>query len=434
MEFAFSELRTLGALDDGDGLTMKGRAMAALPLEPRLAAMIAGADTQRSRALAAEIAALVGERGLGGRSIDIRDRIERFRHDNSPRAKTLAAQAARWAGGAQPASLEDSGAIIAAAFPHLIAKRKGPAGAFQLASGRSAILDASDPLAGAEWLAVADLVGAAASARIIAATPIDEKDALQFGGLHEEEIAEFDLLSKSFRARRVKRLGAIILNETPLPAPATELQRDALIRAVQENGFELLAAGAAVAETIKRLALLRKHFGDEWPDWSADDLLGCTDEWLAPLFGTPPSLKNPTMDQVRRGLAARLDWSLQSKLAELAPLSIETPAGRKIEIDYLAEAGPLVEARVQEFYGLGVHPAIAGGRVALSVSLLSPARRQIALTKDLPAFWSGGYQDMAKDMRGRYPKHDWPADPATAHAHEGRTKARLKSEGGDAQN
>ena len=173
MEFALGELQTLGALDDSAALTVKGRAMAALPLEPRLAAMVACVDDQHTRALAAEIAALIGERGLGGRSIDIRDRIERFRHDNSQRARTLAAQAARWAGGAQAASLELTGAIIAAAFPHLIAKRKGPAGAFQLASGTSAILDTSDPLSGADWLAVADLVGAAASARITAAAPIE---------------------------------------------------------------------------------------------------------------------------------------------------------------------------------------------------------------------------------------------------------------------
>jgi ATP-dependent helicase HrpB len=147
---------------------------------------------------------------------------------------------------------------------------------------------------------------------------------------------------------------------------------------------------------------------------------------LAPLLGDPPSLSRPSAEQLRRGVMGLLDWSTSRTLDEIAPLSIATPAGRQLGVDYLADGGPIVEARVQEFYGLAVHPAILRGRTPLTVSLLSPARRQIALTKDLPGFWSGGYRDMAKDMRSQYPKHDWPDDPAAATPHEGKTKARLK--------
>lgn len=423
---AHAELAELGALDSSGALTERGRAMARLPLEPRLAAMIAGAKTQPDRALAAEIAALASERGLGGSGADIVARLDRFRRDNGARASTLRAQAARWGGGAEPSPARDAGRVIAAALPGRIARRKAyAAGDYLMASGRAARLDRNEALASAPWLAVADLTGAASGARIVAAAPLDEGEALALGGVETLEIASFDAAERTLKARRVRRLGAIVLSETPLPRPSGEAARRALLEAVAAHGLDLLPAAWAIRETQARLALARAHFGE---DWSAPDdaaLIARAGEWLAPLLGDPPSLDRPDADRLRTGLAALLDWKQARDLDDIAPLSVTTPAGRALKVDYLSEGGPRIEARVQEFYGLAAHPSIARGRAPLTLSLLSPARRQIAVTGDLPSFWKGGYRDMAKDMRGQYPKHDWPDDPAAARPHEGRTRSRL---------
>lgn len=424
---AREELKALGAVDAAGALTTRGREIAGFPLPPRLAAMIAGAATGEDRALAAEIAVLIGERGLGGDSVDLRDRIERFRRDKSDRARALRDQAARWGGGGSAARIGDAGRIVAAALPHFIARaRPGEAGQFQLAGGRAARIDPALPLAGERWLAVAELTGSAANARILSAAPLPEVDALK--NVETAEVAEFDVDRRQFRAKRVRRVGAIVLSETPLPTPSGDVARRALIEALSAHGFSLLDHGAIIGETQARLNFAAAHTDDLWPDASDAMLLDRADEWLAPLLGDPPSLSRPTGDQLRRGVLSLIDRRLQRKLEEAAPLSIETPSGRTLAIDYLHEGGPRIEARVQEFYGLAEHPAIGRGKIPLAVSLLSPAGRQIALTRNLPAFWSGGYRDMAKDMRGRYPRHDWPDDPANARAHAGKTKARLKRE------
>jgi ATP-dependent helicase HrpB len=201
-----------------------------------------------------------------------------------------------------------------------------------------------------------------------------------------------------------------------------------LVSALRKFGFGLLDHGAAVEETLRRIALARAHFGDEQPALDIDGVLDRADEWLTPLLGDPPRLDRPTGEQLRRCVLNLIGWKAARRLDEIAPTNVETPAGRSLAVDYRAEGGPRIEARVQEFYGLSSHPAIMGGALPLTVSLLSPAHRQIAVTKDLPGFWAGGYRDMAKDMRGEYPKHDWPDDPASARPHVGKTKARLASE------
>ncbi len=426
---ARAALTALGALDGNGALTARGREMAALPLEPRLAAMIVGARSESERALAAEIAAIVGERGLGGSSTDIRDRIERFRKDTSPRAQALRAQAARWAKGAAPSSVRDAGRAIAGALPGSVAladpSRAGRDRAYQLATGRAVFLDSADALANEKWLAVADIAGSAASARILSAAPLSEDDALALGGVTTEDAASFDLDRRAVVGRRVKRLGRIELSATPLPRPSAEISRAAILEALRAHGLRLLTHYSAFAGTLARIALARAHFGETWPALSETDLMDRADEWVTPLFGDPPSIERPTAEGLQRGVIGLLDWPLQRRLDDLAPTAVLTPAGRMIEIDYRAEGGPRIEARVQEFYGLSRHPMVMEGKVPLTVSLLSPARRQVALTKDLPGFWRGGYRDMAKDMRSEYPKHDWPDDPAAAPAHEGKTKARL---------
>lgn len=425
---AVRNLISLGALDDAGALTPRGREMAKLPLAPSLAAMIAGADPGRDRSLAAEIAALASEPGLGGPSTDVRDRLQRFRRDGSPRAKVLKAQAIRWAGGeAQEGDSKDAGAVIAAATPGMIAKsRDGARGRYLLASGREARLDEADALAGVPWLAVVSVTGAAKTQRIMLAAPLTEAEALQLGGVKEEDRADYDPQSKTIRARRVRALGAIVLSETPLARPRGVLAQKALLTALCENGLDLLSASAAVRETQSRIDFARSC-GLELPSVNDEALLENADEWLAPLFGDPPRLDAPKEDALREAILSRLEWDKRSQVEKFCPRFLEIPSGRRIEIDYLSEGGPSASARVQEFYGSAAHPVI-GNKTPVTLQLLSPAGRPVAVTKDLPGFWRGGYGDMAKDMRARYPKHDWPDDPASARAHEGRTKARLQRE------
>ncbi|MBY0420991.1 MAG: hypothetical protein K2Q06_01725, partial [Parvularculaceae bacterium] len=316
----------------------------------------------------------------------------------------------------------------ARAAPLTIArKRAGQAGLYLLASGRAGRLDVGEALSKEEWIVVADAAGAAQATRILAAAPIKEEEALALGGVATEESASFDPESRTVRARRIRRLGAITLSETPLPAPSGEAARAAILEAVARSGLSLLAAGGAARKFLARLALARR-FDPSLPAIDEQDATARADIWLGPLLGDPPSIDRPNADDIARGLAGLLDWEEARRVDALLPTAWEAPTGRKLAIDYEAEGGPRIEARVQEFYGLSDHPAIARGALPLAVSLLSPAHRQVALTKDLPGFWRSGYRDMAKDMRGQYPKHDWPDDPAAARPHVGKTKARLRDE------
>lgn len=420
------QLRALGALDETGALTPRGRAIARLPMEPRLAAMIVAAGSAEERSLAAELAALASEPGLGGVSADARDRLRRFRSEGSARARVLKAQAARWAGTDRigASDVADAGRIIAAAAPGMIAQaRPGARGRYLLAHGREARLDESDALAGEQWLAVAAMTGAAKTARITLAAPLSAADALRLGGVTEEERAHYDPATGALKARRVRAVGAIILSETPLARPRGAAARAGLIAALREHGLDLLAAAPAVREMQARIAFARAA-GADLPDMDDAFLMEAAADWLEPLLGDPPALDAPGEAALRQAIAGLMEWKQRADLERLAPDAVETPAGRRIPIDYHADGGPSARARVQEFFGASAHPAI-GCNTPVTLHLLSPASRPVAVTKDLPGFWRGGYRDMVKDMRARYPKHDWPDDPAAARPHEGRTKARL---------
>ncbi len=423
LKAATDMLVSLGALDDTGGLTPLGAEMARLPLAPRLAALVAGAGSSGGRALAAEIAALVGERGIGGNAADIRERLSRFRADRSPRARTLQQQAKTWGKGA--ASSGDVATLLAKAWPDQIARaRPGSEGVYLMASGRAAMLPMTDALAKSDWLVIADLGGASGQARITLAAPISEADALASGGVTIEERAEFDSRTGRFAARRVRALGAIVLSETPLPKPAPAVAAKAMLDAVMTEGFGALGAAMVVDETLGRLRVLAQAGLIEGADWSVEGFQARADDWLMPLLKRQGA-QVPGEGKVREALVASLDWQVQEGLRLHAPLSLTLPSGQTASVDYVDPRAPLVSARAQAFYGLATHPAIASGRVPVTVELLSPGMKPAATTQDLPRFWTNGYRDMAKDMRGRYPKHDWPDDPASARAHEGRTKKRL---------
>ena len=416
-------LQTLKAVDEDGRLTPLGSEMSRLPLPPRLAALVSGASGGE-RALAAEVAALAGERGVGGTSVDLRERLARFRQGRTPRARVLQQQAKNWGKGAAPSG--DLAKLLARAWPDEVArKRPGTAGTYLLASGRAATLPDSDPLAKSDWLVVADLGGASKEARISLAMPISEADAVASGDVVSEDRAEFDSKTGRFTARRVKALGAIVLSASPLPKPSATVAARAMLAAIAEEGFAAIGAGEVVEETLSRIALLERAGVVEAQDLSADGLQASAPDWLLPCL-KKAGAQVPADHKVREALIASLDWPVQEALRTGAPLSLELPSGQTARVDYLDPRAPLVSARAQAFWGCAEHLRIAGGRVPVTVEMLSPGMKPVATTQDLPAFWQGGYKDMAKDMRGRYPKHDWPEDPAAARAHEGRTKKRLR--------
>ncbi len=425
LEAATALLHDLGAIDASGALTEVGAAMARLPMAPRMAALIVRQETPEAKALAARAAAVLSEPGLGGRSIDLRRRLEGFVRDRSPRARKMASMAANWAGGSHIDGGDKIGAVLAKGAPGWIARRRGQHGDYLLANGRAARLPDNDPLMSEEWLAIADVTGAAGVGRITAAAPIDENIALTNGDLKIEEIAEFDQKTLALRARRVKRLGAIRLNATPLTAPSKDVAAAALLSAVRESGLSLLPNHAAIATSLARLKICADVDPDGFPQITEDDLLSRLEDWLSPLLGDPPSLTRPAASALADAVLSHCHWDAPRLANELAPLDLTLPSGRKAAINYLGDGAPFIEARVQECYGLSAHPSLADGRTPVAIHLLSPAKRPVAITADLPGFWRGGYADMAKDMRSRYPKHDWPDDPATAKPHEGRTKARL---------
>lgn len=415
---ARTRLTQLGALGEDLRLTPLGREMASLPLPPDQAALICGAATPGEKALGAQIAALVSERGLGGTSTDLATRLARFASDRSGRARTLRRQAERWGGGARPEGAPEE--VVAAAWPDAIARRReGQTGTYLTTGGDAVTLPEHDPLAKHEWLVVVEALGSARGARISLAAPISEARVLALAPPKTVESALFDPSARKFTARREKRIGAILLSSQPLPKPSGEAARRALRAALSEHGFSALGAEGVVSVLLARLSLARAKGAEDLPDWNAQTLAETAGDWLL----TGPDIPSPL--QVRAALLAHLGWAESQTLDALTPEHFTLPSGRHAPIDYLDEKAPLITARVQEVYGLANHPAIARDTVPITLSLTSPARRQVALTQDLPGFWSGGYIDMAKDMRARYPKHDWPADPASAKPHEGRTKARL---------
>ncbi|GAB5459828.1 MAG: ATP-dependent helicase HrpB [Henriciella sp.] len=425
LKAARARLRELGALTPEGLLSAKGKQMAKLPLSPDYAALVVSADTPGEKALAAQIAALSSERGIGGQSADLAERLARFQRENSPRAKTLRRQAERWSSGAPVQG--DAGEVLAKGWPGRIARRREPGGtSYLMASGRAGEVDPASPLAKSDWLAVADLTGSAKSARITLAAAISEQTALAYGQPEEIETAKFDPGTGRFKARRVKRLGEIILSETPLPQPSSAAARAAFLEHLRLEGFAPTGLDRVVKTFLARLTCLRGAFPGDWPEFSEEGLQDEVEGWLGPALGGGRFIL-PSPASVRDALKAKLDWPCPRDLDRHAPLSVKLPSGRQAEVDWLGERSPLIECRVQELYGARQHLTVADGRVPVTVQMLSPGGKPVATTQDLLGFWGAGYLDMAKDMRGRYPKHDWPDDPASAAPHEGITKARLKN-------
>ncbi|MEO6338821.1 MAG: ATP-dependent helicase HrpB [Caulobacteraceae bacterium] len=418
---AFAEARTLlarlGALDANSGLTAHGKAIARLPLPPRLAHMVVEAAGHGAGRRAAEVAAILSERGLGGNGVDLTERLERFASDRGPRARDARSLADRWAkaaGGRAGGDGPSTALILAAAYPERIAQSRGRPGEFRLVNGRGVFMEPHERLAKAAWLAVGELGGGAARDRILLAAELEPAELLAAYGdrIETEDRIETDAQGR-VRAKRLRRLGQLVIEERLVDRPDPAAIQRALLNQVREGSLHTLPWGEGARAFLARAAFLRR-LDDKWPDLSETALLADLDAWLGPLLEGRTALSQlsgQALDQAVRGL---IPWELQRAIDQEAPARFEAPTGSSIAIDYTAEAGPTVEVRVQELFGLAAHPSVAGGRVPLVLALLSPARRPVQVTRDLPGFWAGSWKAVRADMRGRYPKHPWPENPLEA--------------------
>ena len=311
------------------------------------------------------------------------------------------------------------GALLALAYPDRIAKsRGGRTGAFLLANGRGGNLDPASALAREPFLAVAELTGAAAASRIVLAAPIAlEEIEMRFAGrIEDRDAIVFDVASASLRARRTRRLGALVLAEQVKQVRPDAETAKLLADGIAQADISKLPWNKAQVQLRDRVLFLRLAEGDEWPDVSDAALARTVGEWLAPFLIGKTALSQIGADDLAAALDALIPWNLRKCLDAEAPTHFTAPTGSHVPIDYEAEQGPTVSVRVQELFGLATHPAIAGGRVPLVIELLSPAHRPVQVTRDLPGFWRGSYADVKTEMRGRYPKHPWPDDPLSAPA------------------
>ncbi|SIQ96399.1 ATP-dependent helicase HrpB [Bosea sp. TND4EK4] len=429
---ARSLLAAIGALGEDGRITPQGRALQALPLPPRLARMVLAAARFGQAGVAADLAALLVERGLGGDAIDLAERLDRFGRERGGRAGDMRRLAEGWASTAgrrakaEPgaaAGVPSVGLLLACAYPDRVAKARTPgSGQYLLANGRGAVLEAAERLAREPYIVVAEMTGSAQQARIVAAAAIAESEiaALVAAGLapfaiSEREEASFDRQARALRVRAVRRYGALSLAERPLPVSATQENADALARGIAALGIGLLPWTKGQDQLRERVVFLRRAEPEAgWPDLTDEGLAAEPELWLAPHIPGRASLAAIQPGDLDSALAALLPWDMKRRLDAEAPTHFTAPTGSSLAVDYAAEAGPTISIRVQELYGLATHPALAGGRVPLVLELLSPGHKPVQITRDLPGFWRGSWAAVKSEMKGRYPRHLWPDDPAAA--------------------
>jgi ATP-dependent RNA helicase HrpB len=432
-------LARLGALDAAGRVSEAGRAMAALPLHPRLAHMVMKGKERGSGRVAAAIAALLMERDIlraarGRRDTDLRMRVEllaergaardvaaEFHIDRGglERARQAARQIERMLGLRADEAIDpgETGRILAEAYPDRLAQARGAAGQFRLSGGGGAELPPSDALAGAAFLAVADLDGERKAARIFLAAPLTRSEIEEdfADAIETQDIIEWSSAEEAVLARRRRLLGALLLEDKPLPHPPQERVTAALLSGIRGLGLTVLP-WTRDAESLRRRVefLARYEPGAGWPDWSDAALLCTLEAWLGPyLSGITRRAQLGAID-LAAALAATLSFAQRRALDERAPTHVTVPSGSRIPIDYAAGEIPVLAVRLQEMFGATSTPAIAGGKVPLLLHLLSPAGRPLQVTRDLKGFWASSYPPIRSEMRGRYPKHPWPEDPLEA--------------------
>ncbi len=413
-------LQAIGALDADGRLSSEGQAIRALALPPRLARMVvhAARHNQASARLAAEIAAVLVER-WPARGVDVGLRVEALRRDRSPRSTDVRRLAKTWMhkasgpGGDSDEPGWSAGRLLALAYPDRVAKARGRRSEFVMANGRAARVEADDPLAGEDFLVVAEVSGRANSARILSAARLTagELELVAADRLATSEDVFFDASSASVRIRKSLRLGAILLREQPLPAPADLACAEALARGIAKLGLERLPWSKTLNQWRDRIGFLYRTEPDTWPDLSDATLAATVGAWLAPFLIGKSRLAEVSTEDLAAGLRALLPAGLSKRLERQAPACFLAPSGARIAIDYSPEDGPRVSLRVQDVFGLAEHPKLGQSAIPLTLALLSPANRIVQITRDLPGFWAGSWQAVRAEMKGRYPRHRWPDDP-----------------------
>lgn len=424
---AVAELQEIGALDGGGRIASHGRALLRVPAPPRLAHMIVQCSQEGDGQMAGRLAVLIAERGLGGNSIDLAERLQRFDRARGPRADAARKLADRMVKAAGPASgsgnnaPEQAGLALARAWPDRIAKARGQ-GAFQMANGRIANLDLSEPLAGASWIVIADATGRAESGRILAAAQLPEDMIESIAGprMIMRRRVLFDLDAAAVRVRAERRLGRLRVSERP-DAPTAEEAKVGWLDAVRTHGTRILPWSDAATAWLARAGFAGASQTD-WPDFSEVGLVASAEEWLpAAVYGARQA-RDIRPGALMAAVQTLLDWRQVQLLASAAPERMALADGRSVQVEYDPEMGPSADLMIQDAFGLKAHPLAAGRPILLR--LLSPARRPAQTTRDLPGFWAGSYRDVRADLRGRYPKHPWPDDPAAASPPVRRGKRR----------
>jgi ATP-dependent helicase HrpB len=431
-------LAELGALDRHGAITPHGRRMIGLGIHPRLAHLVLRSADLGLGATACRLAALLAERDvlrmpgpvpppsdlrlrldlLGGHqtpsfwhgvSVD-RGAVARARDDARRLQQRLRIDR-------DAADAEAAGLLLALAYPDRIAQRReGSDTRYRLRNGQAAALADSDPLVGSDFLAAAHLGGRGAEARIFLAAPLTRADLeTHFADqIDTTEEVVWDAASGTVRARRQTRLGAVVLRETSLPHPEPDAVASALFEGIRTSGLEVLPWSRETRRLRERLAFMHHLDPDQWPAVSDAALLHAGDQWLLPFLSGMRRLDDLRRLDLTEALLSPLPWSRRAELDRLAPTHIDVPSGSRIPIDYRDPTAPVLAVRLQEVFGLQETPRVAGGRVPLTVQLLSPAHRPVQVTQDLASFWREAYFDVRKDLRGRYPKHYWPDDPLVA--------------------
>lgn len=443
-------LRRLDALDESGQITDHGRDMAELGLHPRLAHMVLNGRTLGVGGLAADLAALLSERDIfkgdgGPPDADLRLRLETLQrmrrgdraapeyahgyHVDRGAARHVLRVAEHWrrklhVSPPEPAAIDACGLLVAFAYPDRIAERRSDGQRFRLRNGRAAALARPQLLSDAEYLAIAHLDGRRRESRIFTAAPLQKSDLHDYFGDQIETDAHiaWDADAQLVRARKRKRLGAIVLKDGPLPQPDPTSMARAMLDGVREHGLDLLPWTKNARRLQQRLVFLHHH-DDKWPDVSDEALLDTLDDWLLPHvydMKRAEDLRDLHMTPLLKDL---LTWKQRDQLDELAPTHWTVPSGSRRPIDYSNPEAPVLAVRLQEMFGATETPRIAGGRVPLTLHLLSPAQRPVQITQDLANFWENTYFEVKKDMKGRYPKHYWPDDPLAATP-TNRTKPR----------
>jgi len=402
-------LQQLGALDTDGRLSETGALMRRLGLPVRVAHMVAKNPCRQ----AAELALILSERGLGGTGIDIDERLRNFAHDRSARAqkiRQLAGRIIEQFPNQQSQNTLSNATLLLDAWPDRVAQSRNKQGQFLLEHGHAVECDATHPLAKEDWIVVADMVGKGANSRILAAAALNEATIRQQLGNQIEHIttAEFDPQSGTIRGKSQEKLGALILKTSPLTAPQGELARLAWVDALRHYGTGILPWDKNSLSLHQRLDWLSLNLGAPWPLMQEEMLI----DHIVDFLPLQADLKNNS-SFIEAALNALIPYEYAGQLDRLAPKYFTAPTGSKIALDYTTQT-PILRIRVQELFGLNTHPTIADGKIKLVIELLSPALRPIQITRDLPAFWHGSWQQVRTEMRGRYPKHFWPEDPANA--------------------